>query len=119
MSDNHFHLTLPSNASVDVYPHNMTAQYVTKLPKHIQLNGDWSVSLKEISTPKTLVNIGRDTHTLRILNRQTGRVDDVISISAAMYVTIGTVVNELSKQTRQKYSIHFRTVFVRVEEKPV
>jgi len=84
---------------MDIYPHNTTAQYVTKLPKHIELNGDWSVSLKEISIPKTLVNIGRNTHTLRIVNRQTGRVDDVISMAADMYVTISAVVNELSKQT--------------------
>jgi len=43
----------------------------------------------------------------------------VLSMAASMYITMGTVVNKLSKQTRQKYSIQFRTVFVRVEEKQV
>jgi len=35
-----FHLTLPSNASMDIYPNKTAAQYVTKLPKRIELDGD-------------------------------------------------------------------------------
>jgi len=101
---------------MDIYPNNTTAQYVTKLPKHIELTGDWSVSLKEISIPKTLVNIGRNTHTLRIVNRQTGRVEAVGTLATNMYVTIGTVLSALNKHTRQKYSITFRNVHIRNDD---
>jgi len=50
-NDNHFHITLPSNVSMDIYPDNTAAQYTTKfkLPQRIELGeGDWRVSLKEI-----------------------------------------------------------------------
>jgi len=104
MSDNgsnHFHLTLPSNSSMDIFPNNTTAQYVTKLLKHIELNGDWRVSLKEISIPRTLVNIGRGTHSMKIKNIETGRVVNLISLPGNMYASIQLVVNELNKLTRQ------------------
>jgi len=55
---------------MNIYPNNMTAQYVTKLPKCIELDGDWSVSLKEISMPISLVNIKTDTHKFQIKNQQ-------------------------------------------------
>lgn len=57
MNDRHFHLTLPSNASTAIYPNNTAAMYVTKLPKPIELEGEWVASLKEISTPVSFVNI--------------------------------------------------------------
>jgi len=33
-----FHLTLLSNASMDVFPDNTAAQYMTKLPKWVELD---------------------------------------------------------------------------------
>jgi len=92
---------------MDICPNNTTAQYVTKLPKHIELSGDWRVSLKEISIPMTLVNIGWDTHTLQIMNKETGRVEDVLSLPGTMYINVSTVVSALNKLTQQKYSIAY------------
>ena len=43
-----FYLTLPSNASMNVYPNNTVAQYTTKLADTIELDGDWEVGLVEI-----------------------------------------------------------------------
>jgi len=114
-SSNHFHLTLPSNSSIDIYPNNTTAQYVTKLPKHIELNGYWRVLLKEISIPRTLVNIGSGTHMLQIMNKETRMVDDVVLMASTMYATPNAVVNELNKLTRQKYSIMFPNFMLRDE----
>jgi len=42
---------------MDIYPDNMAAQFVNKLPKRVELDGDWSVSLKDISTPLAFNNI--------------------------------------------------------------
>jgi len=39
MNSRRFHLTLPSNASMDCYPNNTAAQYSTKLPRNINLEG--------------------------------------------------------------------------------
>ena len=65
MSGTHFYLTLPSNASLDVFPDNKTTEYRVKLPQPIDLDGNWEVGLYSISYPNTwytLRNLIVDTH---------------------------------------------------------
>ena len=54
-----FYLTLPSNSSMDYYPHNTVAQYTTKLNSSIELDGEWEVGLVEISFPINIENVAR------------------------------------------------------------
>jgi hypothetical protein len=53
----HFHLTLPSNASMKYYPGNTVAKYTTKLSNRIELDGDWEVGLAEIIYPNSWYNM--------------------------------------------------------------
>ena len=53
MSGTHFYLTLPSNASSDVYPDNKIGSYRVKLPQTIDLEGNWEVGLHSITYPNT------------------------------------------------------------------
>ena len=53
MSGSHFYVTLPSNASLDVFPDNKTGSYHVKLPQTIDLHGDWKVGLYSISYSNT------------------------------------------------------------------
>ena len=46
-----FYLTLPSNSLSSYFPGNVVSDYTTKLPKEINLEGDWEVGLAEISYP--------------------------------------------------------------------
>ena len=65
MSGTHFYLTLPSNASLDVFPDNKTTEYRVKLPQPVELDGSWEVGLYSISYPNTwytLRDINVDTH---------------------------------------------------------
>ena len=65
MSGTHFYITLPSNASLDIFPDNKTTSYRVKLPHTINLNGEWEVGLYSISYPNTwytLRDINTDTH---------------------------------------------------------
>ena len=65
MSGTHFYLTLPSNASLDVFPDNKTTEYCVKLPQPVELDGNWEVGLHSIFYPNTwytLRDINVDTH---------------------------------------------------------
>ena len=53
MSGTHFYLTLPSNASMDVFPDNKIGSYHVKLPQAVDLHGDWEVGLYSISYSNT------------------------------------------------------------------
>ena len=57
---NDFYLTLHSNASMNMYPDNMLAHYITDLPQRIDLTGEWECGLAEIQYPHTWYNIGVD-----------------------------------------------------------
>ena len=52
-----FYLTLPSNASMKMYPDNTLAHYITALPQRIDLTGDWEYGLAEIQYPHTWYNV--------------------------------------------------------------
>ena len=53
MSGTHFYLTLPSNASMDVFPNNKIGSYHVKLPQAVDLHSDWEGGLYSISYPNT------------------------------------------------------------------
>ena len=52
-----FYLTLPSNASMKMYPDNTLAHYITDLPRSIDLTGEWECGLAEIQYPHTWYNV--------------------------------------------------------------
>ena len=46
-----FYITLPGNASMDLFPQNTLTHFKTKLSSPIQLDGDYEVALTEIMFP--------------------------------------------------------------------
>ncbi len=59
-----FYITLPSDTSSDTFPNNTPSEYTTKLPHHIELNGEWEVALHTISYVKwnTIKLSGESVH---------------------------------------------------------
>ena len=44
-----FYITLPSESSRDVFPENNPSEYTVRLPRWIQLKGEWEIGLHSIS----------------------------------------------------------------------
>ena len=59
---NAFYLTLPSEASMNVFPNNTLSIYITRLPRPIELMGRWEVGLVEIQYPHTWYNVSEDAY---------------------------------------------------------
>ena len=55
-----FYLTLPSSASMTMYPDNTLAHYITDLPHLIDLSGEWEYRLTDIQYSHTWYNVGAD-----------------------------------------------------------
>ena len=54
-----FYVTLPSNASMDIFPLNKQASFTTKLAEEINFTSDYEVALVEISySPYFLTELG-------------------------------------------------------------
>jgi hypothetical protein len=52
-----FYVTLPSDSSSKYYSNNTVARFVTKLPEHLSLEGDYLVGLVELIYPHSWYNI--------------------------------------------------------------
>jgi len=105
MNERHFHLTLPSNASTAIYPKNTAAVYVTKLPKPIELEGEWVASLKEISTPVSFVNIPYDYFEFDV-KRKDANEQMTLALPGGMYQRNEAVLDRLNELT-SPYDIEF------------
>jgi hypothetical protein len=55
--NSHFYMTIPSDSSVDYCPNNTVGRFVTKLPEHIRLEGDYEMGLAEFIYPHSWYNV--------------------------------------------------------------
>lgn len=90
---NQFYLTLPSNSSLDYYPNNTVANYVTHLPTSIHLTGDggdWEIALVEAHYPCSFLTVCNDA-TIFIYSKPT--IDHEEAAAAAVDVTKVTALS--------------------------
>ena len=97
MSD--FYLTLPSNSSMSVYPYNTMANFKTKLPNRIELDGRWEVGLVEMQYPHTWYNLREGEGEMTIVDSsEDGPISEVrapIHISQGYYHTIDDLLRRI------------------------
>jgi hypothetical protein len=53
----HVYITLPSDRSMSFFPNNTIAEFTTKLPETVTLDGDYEVALVELIYPFSFSNI--------------------------------------------------------------
>ena len=92
-----FYLTLPSNASMKMYPNNTLAHYITDLPQRIELSGDWECGLAEIQYPHTWYNIGVKDTWFFLNEMNPMGLSPNANISAGYYKTPMTLMNHVNK----------------------
>ena len=67
-SSDGFHLTLPSDRSMETFPENTLAHFKTRLPQPIDLTeGEWEMGLSEMTYPTSLDNITKNESFFDIL----------------------------------------------------
>ena len=59
MNDTPFYVTLPSDASMDQYPENNSANWTTKLKHPVSLRGKWEVALVEMQYLNSLSTLSK------------------------------------------------------------
>jgi hypothetical protein len=60
MNKTDHHLTLPSDASLALYPKNSAAVWTTKLQTPLALHGRWEIGLIELTYPNSAYNVPED-----------------------------------------------------------
>jgi len=59
-------MTLPSNASPDIYKNNKTSNFQIQLPERLDLHGHWQVALLEIMYPNTFFNVQKGENWIKV-----------------------------------------------------
>ena len=91
-----FYGTLPRNSSMQYFPDNKTSNFVMKLSRTLQLDGEWEVGLAEIDYPHTWYNIREGKNSVEIyvpekwaqeFSIQPGYYEKVINVIDALHKT--------------------------------
>ena len=90
-----FYVTLPSNSSVQYFPDNKTTNFVTKLSRTLQLDGECEVGLAEIDYPHTWHNIREAKNSVEIY--VSDKWDREFSIQPGYYQNVIDVIDALRK----------------------
>ena len=79
-------MTLPSNSSMDIFPHNTLANYQTKLHKTVELGGagEWEVAIVEMMFPLTMYNVGQHENFIRLV-AENEKADSKYSVPSQFY----------------------------------
>ena len=98
--ESEFYVTLPSNSSMQYFPDNKTSNFVTKLSRTLQLDGEWEVGLAEIDYPHTWYNIREGRNSVEIYARD--KLDLVFqtveySIQPEYYEKVQDVIDAMRK----------------------
>ena len=64
--ESEFYVMLPSNSSMQYFPDKKTSNFLTKLPRTLQLDGEWEVGLAEIDYPHTWYNVREGKNSVEI-----------------------------------------------------
>ena len=56
-----FYLTLPNGSSKELFPENTPSEYTTKLPRWVQLKGEWEIGLHSITYTQQYIAQHLDT----------------------------------------------------------
>ena len=93
--ESEFYVTLPSNSSMQYFPDNKTSDFVTKLSRTLQLDGEWEEGLVEIDYPHTWYNTreGKNSVEIYVLDKWAQE----FSIPPGYYEKVIDVIDALRK----------------------
>ena len=97
-----FYLVLPSNSSMITHPNNTLAQYITNLPRRINISGVWECGLTEIHYPHDWYNV----RNARLTVEHDGNVETDVCFEDGYYHSPKALATTLNgdKPRRLKFS---------------
>ncbi len=117
-----FYATLPSNSSMDTYPDNALSHFSVNLPTALSFEGEWEVSLAEITYPRRWLNIVEGHNHIYCNAEETEGGVHIHTIPEGYYHTPDEVLAKItpliehSDKIRIKYNKYLQKVIVRTVE---
>lgn len=102
-SNDNFYVFLPSNSSADIYKDNTLSQYKVKLPKAIDLSGQYEVGLVESNFKSTWFNV-INNETIININHPSTRESVTLAIREDHYHKPNELIQEINDNIEQAYT---------------
>ena len=98
-----FYITLPSDSSKDLFPENNTSEYVTSLPRWIQLTGEWEVGLHSIAYTQWNIVKHLDEPILCTASRGGKTVKYEAVMTKKYYTTIDEYITNINESIKKLF----------------
>jgi hypothetical protein len=95
----HFHVTLPSDSSVETYPENSISRYTTKLSDRIELDDGYEVGLAEFMYPHTWFNFDNSDEMFWLGVRIDSQETRKFVFKSGYYIDGSAFATDLNRQT--------------------
>ena len=109
MESTQFYLHLPSNSSLDKFPHNTLTEYRVGLPQTLNLTGEWEVALTEIHYPHSWNNIQQFRFYVR--NEKLYGVWDSLEMLPGHYSSIEDILSKMKELVDNEIGIQMMCGF--------
>ena len=100
-------ITLPSNASMDLFPQNTCQDFTTQLSSELNLNGNFEVALKRLQYPFNWSGLQGDDCKVKLSSRTT---KEEVKIPEGEYETVTAIVDALKKAIALTKDARFKEI---------
>lgn len=114
MTDGHFFVLLPSNASLDLYKDNTLTSYTVQLPERILLNGEYEVGLQSIIWSKTYYNVPDEISRIEYIGPD--KIPDSVHIQPGNYSTMQILINAINKKMKERLGENIKLTYNEISE---
>lgn len=115
-----FYVSLPSDSSSAHFPDNTTTRFRTKLPRYVELAGEWSVALTELQYPLTFAHVSNAERTpvVDLMSQSSSRdlvkfpwtTEGRFEIATGNYASVADILGEINRDPALSEHVRFATI---------
>lgn len=106
-----FYIILLSNSCMTYYPNNTTTHFTTKLPRHLDLAGDWRVALMDIHIPLTFSTLPKAENARRVrYSRKVANFPEEMDfdkgeflVSSGVYSSLDQLISQINDRSAESH----------------
>ena len=110
-----FTIELVSNASGELFRDNTLSSFTNFLPEQVNLQGQWEITISEISYPSMYQNITEEK--FKFFDKKLSKSTSTYSIESALYTSITDIVEAMNTLIQERNNHNESCITVKVSRR--
>ena len=110
-----FTIELVSNASGELFPNNTLSSFTNFLPEQVNLEGQWEVTISEISYPSMYQKITEGK--FKFFDEKLSKSTSTYNLEPGLYTSITDIVEAMNRLIQERNNHHETCIAVKVSRK--